>query len=781
MSQFTKYPNLPGLLAEFKDGGMKLEKDPVPPATGSMLILGTATDGPVGEPVKVDPEYLNDLFGVATDSNGIHNGASLVASYEAAYQLGCRDIRLMRISGKEAEMELQGQQIIETEEKIKEERLGVVDGNEETLFQLSMPDVVVVEESIIVYADGKQLDAINFTFDATSNSVTVKANATDANANATIEYAYKEEEAVEEVLEVLDTNNFIVGLTKEFKDEDSLVVEDELGGVIADTDYELIGMEIDFSTGETNGNIVSGDMVTVKYDGFTGNEMVVTQNDDDTGNSLMLETGLQVFDLSEAPKVSTIKLYDNGKEVLSGDSFLTDTANKTISLKKEFFSMGTEVEIRYSYDEENIVIPTIKLISHFGGKVYNEGSVEVVDILDDAEAVIGKKIIITKPESKKSQIAEKPLEYSTLDYPTFKLLANAISNDPRNGIYKAETSFDKRVASELSIKNKTFFTKGEDGLGLSKQSLFEKLSGKRNENYELVEYGAYQLLEDYTVDYVVPADVYLDDELVGKNQNFAYELGMFLSFVSYRTSVTVGAIAAKPISDTSLLGKKNFVKGLSGIRNIYEMLDPEGNKIQQNGDSIDIGKFMSTVVGPEPIMSLPSVGQFEVNPAVVYMALETVLDPQSSTTNKKLPGVSLRYELSNAQLDQLTGSRLVTFKTKTDGTVRVIDGVTAAKPGSDYSRINTADVVKAAVEEIRDVAQPYLGEPNSVEQRNALSAAISKRLTALKENGVIQDYSFGVTSTLQDQLIGQAKIDLTIVPPQELRRITTTVALKPAL
>jgi len=165
---------------------------------------------------------------------------------------------------------------------------------------------------------------------------------------------------------------------------------------------------------------------------------------------------------------------------------------------------------------------------------------------------------------------------------------------------------------------------------------------------------------------------------------------MFLSFVSYRTSVTVGAIAATPITDTSLLGKKQFVNKLVGMNNVYEMLDPQGNKIMQNGATIDLGKFMSTIVGPETVMSLPSVRNFEVNPAVIYMALETVLEPQSSTTNKELKNVSLRYELSNAQLDKLTGARLVTFKTKTDGSVRVIDGVTAAKPGSDYSRINTA-------------------------------------------------------------------------------------------
>jgi len=451
MSQFTKYPNLPGLLVEFKDGGMKLEKDPIPPVTGSMLILGTATDGPVGEPVKVDPEYLNDLFGVATDANGIHNGASLVASYEAAYQLGCRDIRLMRISGSEAEVELQGEQIVETEEKIMEERVGVVEGNDETLFQLNVVDAIIVEESVIVYADGKEIDALKFSFDSNTNSITVSANATNANANVTIVFAYKEEEAVVEELQVLLSNSNIVTLTKTIKDESQLAVEDASGTIIDPSKYVLNGLELDFSVAIGESLIVEEDIVTIAYEGFTGVETPVTQNDDDAGVSLMLETGLQVFSLSEVPKVSSIILYENDKEVLSSESFLTDTSAKTISLKKEFFSIGSDIDVRYAYDEENIVIPTIKLSSYFGGKAYNEGSIETVNILDDSEVVIGKKIVITKPEGKKAQVAEKSLEYSTLNYPTFKLLVDAITNDRRNGVYKAETNFGKR-ASLLKVK-----------------------------------------------------------------------------------------------------------------------------------------------------------------------------------------------------------------------------------------------------------------------------------------------------------------------------------------
>ena len=79
---------------------------------------------------------------------------------------------------------------------------------------------------------------------------------------------------------------------------------------------------------------------------------------------------------------------------------------------------------------------------------------------------------------------------------------------------------------------------------------------------------------------------------------------------------------------------------------------------------------------------------------------------------------------------------------------------------------------------MREVADPYIGEANTVEQRNSLSAAISKRLDLLVENGVILDYSFNLVATVADQLLGQASLELGIVAPQELRKITTVIGLK---
>ena len=72
------YPNLPGHLVEFKDGGLQVStNDNLQGYSKSLLILGTALDGPINEPVKVDPTTVTQLYGSEVNDKGYPNGATL--------------------------------------------------------------------------------------------------------------------------------------------------------------------------------------------------------------------------------------------------------------------------------------------------------------------------------------------------------------------------------------------------------------------------------------------------------------------------------------------------------------------------------------------------------------------------------------------------------------------------------------------------------------------------------------------------------------------------------
>jgi hypothetical protein len=762
------YPNLPGHLVEFKDGGLALRVEADPPKTDSMLILGTAIDGPVMEPVAVDATTAELLFGKAVKGNGVPNGSTLIPAFEEAWNAGCRDIRLMRISGDYAVAEIKAEDLTSTTQKLKTEQLGVAPGNDETVITLANKHIV--PNSAKVYVKGTQL-LTGFTVDEAAGKVTIAAGVDDAGASVSVSYKYF---AIEDVAnEAATVEGGKVTLTY---DIDS-IVSIKVNGDPATPVYTVSGKDITFESG-----VAEGDNVAVTYKGITTNEITAQENGTGT-DPFLTATSLMVVPIGQSPVPGTMHLYANGTEILTSGAFTVDGTAKTISIKKEMVSKGALLEISYMYNETATQTPKIEITSIYGGEVYNQAKVEVVDVKDSSGNVMGKKVILTKPESKKAQVAEEPLSYSSLDYPNFMLLVQAINNDPMNNVFKASTKFNNVETSKLLTKTPTFFLGGADGINLTKEELFEALSGKRNEAGLLTKQGAYQLLEDYQVDWVVPVGVYADDELPGKFQNFAYELAMFCAVLSYRNKMTFGAINMKPVEDTGLSSIQEHAKKLAAFENLYYMRDSYGNIIKDsNGNFIDLGGFINVVAGPEIAVRGTSLGTYNADPAVSYVAFSTTLNPQSAAGNKTIPnGRGLRYRFSNAQLDSIVARRLTVLKLKQDGSVSVVDDATCAAPGSDYARRTTGKVVREVVDQIREVCDPFIGEPNTIEQRNAMSATISKRLGQLKDAGVIQDYDFQVVATLQDQLLGQAKIELTLVPPQELRKITTVVSLKPSL
>jgi hypothetical protein len=254
--------------------------------------------------------------------------------------------------------------------------------------------------------------------------------------------------------------------------------------------------------------------------------------------------------------------------------------------------------------------------------------------------------------------------------------------------------------------------------------------------------------------------------------------------------MTHGFIDVKPNSNTTLVGIDKYVSNLiNGRSNTYYMLDADGEIVYDEDDNpMDIGWYTSVVVGPEPVMQSPKTGTYYGSPAIAYAALNAVIEPASAPTNKAIRNVQgMKFKFSNKQMDALVGARYVVFKLKNEGvntaassTPYVVDGCTAGAVNCDYARIATVKILQDVVDQIREVADPFIGEKNTLAQRNALSALISKRLGKLVELEEIQSYAFEISSSIQQQLLGEATIALEIVPAFELRKITTVVALRAA-
>lgn len=772
------YPNLPGQFLDLKDGGMSLKVDKNPPSTKSMLLLGTATDGPVGVPVAVDPITVQ-IFGSSVDKNGIDNGATLPKAFETAYETGCRDIRLMRITGKEATAEIKGKAVENVEEKTSNETLGVAEGNEVTTIVLEHTSVLA--DTLVVKVSGVTIPKSSYTFTQETSTLVIKENVADAGKSITLAYTYMSVMDNNGVLELqlnADTSELFSTLPADILIDQAYTISKDGTALVKDTDYT-----VDVATKKVvfvYADATELDTISIVYKREVEADTAINSIG---GKELKTATGSVTFTLNFDPIVETLVVFANKQEMLNKKAYTV--TGKTLTLHKEYFAMNAVLETSYAYNLVETVTPYIKLMSGFAGASYDECKYELVDIKNTADEVIGKKLIITKPESKKAQIAEKPMEFSSLEYPNFKLLVSAINNHSlNNGLIIASTIFDSILTKELNATLAPInFEGGEDGVNVNKRELFEALSGKRNAEGLLEVLGAYQLLENYNVDNICIPYIYADDELPG-GKSFAYELALFCAVLTFRGMPTSAFISCKPCKDTSLLGIRNYISHLKGLKLDYFMLDNQNNKIKDNdGNFIDLGRYISVDAGPEFEMYTRNSGVFYADNAIVSAAEESILKPQSSRLNKSITGTrGLKFNISNQQADDLVANRINCYIAKTDRQNNVryvaVEDLTAAQRGSDYSDKVSVKVVREIGYNITEVCDPYLGEDNSIENQNAMSSAIDKRLGQLKEAGTVLGYTFQIIVSEMDRLLGSAQIEYDVVCPRTLKKINHVLRLK---
>lgn len=779
-SIYNQYTNLPGSLIAFQDGGKSLRTDPTPVTTKSILILGTSVDGPKFEPVAVDNESAALLFGSDVTANGLSNGTSLIPGFKTAYDNGNRDIRLMRITGESATATLQGTSGVSNNTVKIEDALGsaVVLGNDAT--------TITVQHYPIVAGTGQVfsktlLEVAKVTVTAATGQFVIAANATNAGDALTFKYDYTvgTDTPITDTLTLDATHK--ATLTKTPKTGSTYVVKHN-GTTVPSADYTVTGSQITVNTYDGTVVPATNDSITVAYTYVVNTVYHATEAANASGTPYKAATSTQVIPLSDTPLVGTVHLYSNNADVLTPNAFTVDSVAKTITIDKSLLTMGAVLRASYLSVNTDPETQTIELQSTFAGDVYNQCAKQVI------AQPIGVKVILTKPDSKKASANEAPLEYRSADYPTFKLLVDAINNDPNNNVFTANTAYEDAATDTIALDAAPVsFTGGDNGTNASKVDLFNALSGIRDNNGNLIQVGAYQILEDYQVDIVCP-QVYSDDILPGDYQNFAYELALFCAVSTYRNNITVGAIAFKPCTDTRLSGIKDYANYLASYNNVYYMRDYSGNVITDSKENpIDIGQYIATVAGPETKeFDSSTLNGYYGNPAIAFAAEASTLPSSSAPTNKQMQGaLGLKYRFSASQLDSITANRIITFKSKTayDGTSNnayIVDAPTAAAPGSAYSRWSTQMCMLDLSKDIKEVTDPYIGEANSPEQRTAMASAISKRLGIRKDEGTIQGYDFSIVATTLDELLGQAKIELSVVPSQELRKVTTIVTLNSA-
>lgn len=751
--------NIPGFQNTYNDYNLQAASTVTSSSsTASVLLIGTALDGPVGPYAVQRISDVDSLFGSQVDSNGMPNGKSLVRAAHENYAGGCTSIYLMRVGGSQATGSLSGTAISETLTTEIAETVGNIAGNAITVISLIIPTGgALVTESVVVTVGGESVGS-GITVDGVGNTVTLASGSFSAGAAVYITYQYtivtNSEVVVNEDALVDSATTFYV----QHSNVETATLVVSVGGTVASSSrytFTAASNKIVFSTAPTG-------TVTASYT----YDIVSTASTFVNG---VVAGSTNIFSLSEVP-ISGSMVVTVGSTVIDPSTYNVVTVDQKLFVNAGVGNMGDAVVADYDYLASGSIIPTLNITSKYSGSLYNTVTASI--------AYVGSlgTLTLTAPTSKGGASVSIVIN----KYASIAQLINAINASAASSFCTVSTNVASLAPTVLSA-GYVQLSQGTDG-----PSDFDVTF--KSQMYTLLD-AAYTQLINFHADFVLPLDVYFGDPAPG-NCDFVQQLAQFTAISSMVNRSTHGIISVAPVASVSSLADvANYVAGLSvpGV-NLHYLQDDSGNNVfDANGNLIDIGRFISVVAGPDIIVQNTQLGIYGTPGAVLYAGYISTLPVNQGPVGQSIPNTyGLRYNLSLAQVNQLLKLQYVCFYTPANqaapSPVVIADGLTAAGPTSDYRRLTTVRVVAGVVDVIMTTCKPFLGLPNSPQNQGAMTTAIKAQFTKLIAAGVLLTPStFTIYASVQNALLSTALIDVSLYVPLELAHIQTTITLQPAV
>lgn len=203
----------------------------------------------------------------------------------------------------------------------------------------------------------------------------------------------------------------------------------------------------------------------------------------------------------------------------------------------------------------------------------------------------------------------------------------------------------------------------------------------------------------------------------------------------------------------------------------------DGTQLTDDNDAlVDIGQYINVVDAYVILSNSSQSGSYVATFAPTYAGYYSVLPVVEAPSNKTISTIRLPFRVSTYKVDLLSGCKYVHVHQKPKGYV-ISDSPTAARAESDYRRLQTVRIVKDVIDDIREVADPFLGGPLNDLLLSALETRIDQRLSEKVRDKVLTRYDKRLSATPSQQVMGQAVLELTLVPVWELRQLFIVVGL----
>jgi len=161
--------------------------------------------------------------------------------------------------------------------------------------------------------------------------------------------------------------------------------------------------------------------------------------------------------------------------------------------------------------------------------------------------------------------------------------------------------------------------------------------------------------------------------------------------------------------------------------------------------------------------------------AAAVAGLLSTLVPQSSPTNKSLPGVvHLAKKFSYGEEKSLLSGRVMVLEERQG--VKVVRGLTT--DDGAFKQVTTRRIVDFAKAGMRQASDPFIGRLNNQRVRAALAGAINGFLTTMVQDEALISYTLDVTATRQDEINGRAIVNAILAPTFSIDFIAVTLVLQ---
>lgn len=160
--------------------------------------------------------------------------------------------------------------------------------------------------------------------------------------------------------------------------------------------------------------------------------------------------------------------------------------------------------------------------------------------------------------------------------------------------------------------------------------------------------------------------------------------------------------------------------------------------------------------------------------AAAVAGLLSTLSPQTSPTNKILPGITrLSQRFSYGQTVQLLNAGVCVLEQRQG--VRVVRGITT-EDGA-FRQITTRRITDFAKAGLRGIGDQFVGKLNNQRVRKALQGAMEGFLTTMVLDEQLTSYTVEVTATRQDEIAGRAMVNCVLQPTFSIDFVAVTMVL----